>query len=321
MARVLVLGTIHAAGLERLAAQPGMETIVVDERAEAEIDAALGQADAVVVRTAPLPARRIAAAPRLRVIAKHGVGVDNIDLAAARARGIPVAVTATANATSVAEFAFAQILALAKRAAEMDAAVRAGDWAARNRPGVIELAGKTLLVVGFGRIGTRVARRALAFEMRVLVHDPFVPSARIREAGCEPAAELDAALPEVDVLSLHCPLTATTRGMIDAARLARLRPTAFLIDTARGGLVDETALAEALAAGRLAGAALDVFGREPLPADDPLLAAPNLLLSPHVAGVSAESARRMALEAAENVLAGLEGRLDPAVLVVAEAQA
>lgn len=321
MARVLVLGTIHPAGLERLAAQPGIEPIVVNEHEDAAIDAALARADAVIVRTAPLPARRIAAAPRLRVIAKHGVGVDNIDLAAARTRGIPVAVTATANATSVAEFAFAQILALAKRVTEMDAAVRAGDWAARNRPGAIELAGKTLLVVGFGRIGTRVARRALAFEMRVLVYDPFVPAARIREAGCEPVSELDAVLPEADVLSLHCPLTATTRGMIDAARLARLRPTALLVDTARGGLVDETALAAALAAGRLAGAALDVFAREPLPGDDPLLAAPNLLLSPHVAGVSAESARRMALEAAENVLAGLEGRLDPAVLVDVEAQA
>ncbi|MCS6780127.1 MAG: hydroxyacid dehydrogenase [Geminicoccaceae bacterium] len=321
MARVLVLGTIHPAGLERLAAQAGVEPIVVDERDDAAIDAALAQAKAVIVRTAPLSARRIAAAPRLEVIAKHGVGVDNIDLAAARARGIPVTVTASANATSVAEFAFAQMLALAKQLARMDAAVRAGDWAARNRPGPIELAGKTLLVVGFGRIGTRVARRALAFEMRVLVHDPFLSPARVREAGCEPADELDAALPNADVLSLHCPLTAATRGMIDAARLARLRPTAFLINTARGGLVDETALAEALRAHRLAGAALDVFAREPLPADDPLRDCPNLLLSPHVAGVSAESARQMALEAAENVLAGLEGRLDPSVVVDPEALA
>lgn len=315
MGRVLIVGRIHEAGLERLRAASGLEVVELDEARSAEIAEALGGVDAVVVRTAPLSAEAIAAAPRLRVIAKHGVGYDNIDLPAATARGIPVTVTATANATSVAEFAFAQMLALAKHAALMDAAVRAGDWAARHRLVPIELAGRTLAIVGFGRIGSRVARRALAFEMRVLVHDPYASETAIRAAGCEPARSLDAALAEADILSLHCPLTAETRGLIDRDRLARLRPGALLVNTARGGLVDEAALGEALRSGRLAGAALDVMVREPLPGDDPLLAVPNLLLSPHVAGVTAESARRMALEAAENVAAGLAGRLDPAVVV------
>ncbi|MCS7266447.1 MAG: hydroxyacid dehydrogenase [Geminicoccaceae bacterium] len=314
MVRVLLLGAVHEAGLARLRARPEVELVALDETDEAGIDRDLPEADAVIVRTAPLPAARIARAPRLRVIAKHGVGVDNIDLAEASRRRIPVTVTATANATSVAEFAFAQLLALAKSTRAWDEAVRAGDWAARYHRTAVELAGKTLLVVGFGRIGARVAARALAFEMRVLAYDPYVCAERIRAAGCTSVADLDAVLPEVDAVSLHCPSTPQTRGMFDAQRLARLKPTAFLVNTARGGIVDEEALARALRGGRLAGAALDVFAREPLPASDPLLGVPGLLLSPHVAGITAESARRMALEAAENLLAALDGRLDRSVV-------
>lgn len=315
MARVLVVGHVHEAGLARLRDRPGLETVTLDERASAELPQALAAAEAVIVRTAALPGPAIAAAPRLKVIAKHGVGYDNIDVAAATARRIPVTVTATANAVSVAEHAFAQMLQLAKLGGEMDAAVRRGDWAARTRLVAVELAGRTLLVVGLGRIGSRVARRALAFEMRVVVVDPFLPAERIRGLGCEPAASLEAALPEADIVTLHCPLGPRTRGMLGAAELALLRPHAFLVNTARGGLVDEAALVAALRAGRLAGAALDVMAHEPPAADDPLLAAPRLLLSPHVAGVTKESTLRMALEAADNVLAGLDGRLDPAVVV------
>lgn len=314
MARVLVVGHVHEAGLARLRAS-GLEVVTLDERATAALPEALAEAQAVIVRTAALPGPLIAAAPRLRVIAKHGVGYDNIDVVAATARRIPVTVTATANAVSVAEFAFAQMLHLAKPSAQMDAALRAGDWAARTRLLPIELAGKTLLVVGFGRIGSRVARRALAFEMRVLVVDPFVSPERIRSQGCEPAVSLEAALPEADIVTLHCPLGPETRGLIGAAQLALLRPHACLVNTARGGLVDEAALVAALHAGRLAGAALDVMAHEPPAADDPLLGAPRLLLSPHVAGVTRESTLRMALEAADNVLAALDGRLDPAVVV------
>ncbi|BCX17024.1 MAG: hypothetical protein KatS3mg117_0706 [Geminicoccaceae bacterium] len=315
MTRVLLVDAVHPAGLARLRGEPGIELVELGEDRPEEIPRALADAEAVIVRTAPLPAAAIAGAPKLRVVAKHGVGYDNIDVAAATARGIPVTVTTTANATSVAEFTLAQILALTKLSAAMDAAVRAGDWAARNRLVPIELAGKTLAIVGFGRIGRRVASRALAFEMRVLVHDPYVAAEAIRAAGCEPVERLEDALAAADVVTLHCPLTAETRGLIGRERLARLPAGAFLVNTARGGIVDEAALAEALRSGRLAGAALDVLVREPLPADDPLLGVPNLLLSPHVAGVTAESARRMALEAAENVLAGLAGRLPREVVV------
>ncbi len=315
MARVLVVGRIHEAGIARLRAEPGLSVETLDETERGALERALSAAEAVIVRTAPLPGPSIAAAPRLAVIAKHGVGYDNIDVAAATARGIPVTVTATANATSVAEFTWAQILALAKLSRAMDAAVRAGDWDARHRLVPLELADKTLLVVGFGRIGTRVARRALAFEMRVSVFDPYVSAERILAAGCEPVASLDDALARADVVTLHCPLTAETRAIVDRARLGRLRPGALVVNTARGGLVDEAALVAALHEGRLGGAALDATVREPLPVNDPLLGAPGLLLSPHVAGVTAESARRMALEAAENVLAGLAGRLRPEVVV------
>ncbi len=315
MARVLVVGRIHEAGIALLRSEPGLSVDTIDEGERDTLERALSAAEAVIVRTAPLSDPSIAAAPRLRVIAKHGVGYDNIDVEAATARGVPVTVTATANATSVAEFTWGQILALAKLSCAMDAAVRAGDWNARHRLVPLELADRTLLAVGFGRIGTRVVRRALAFEMRVLVFDPYVPAERIRSAGCEPVASLDDGLARADVITLHCPLTTETRGMIDRERLDRLRPGALLVNTARGGLVDEAALVAALRECRLGGAALDVTLHEPLPVDDPLLGAPRLLLSPHVAGVTAESARRMALEAAENVLAGLTGRLRPGVVV------
>jgi D-3-phosphoglycerate dehydrogenase len=186
----------------------------------------------------------------------------------------------------VAEHAFHMLLELAKHGRAFDAAVRRSDWGRRHGRVPVELAGRTLLVVGFGRIGRELASRALAFGMRVLAHDPLVPEDAIAAAGCERAADLDAALAEAHAVSLHLPLGDATRGLIGRERLRLMRREAVLVNTARGGLVDEAALAEALREGEIAGAGLDVFEDEPPPPDHPLLGLPNVLLSPHVAGVT-----------------------------------
>ncbi len=170
-----------------------------------------------------------------------------------------------------------------------------------------DLFGKTVLIVGFGRIGTRTAKRCLAMEMNVLVYDPYKSAAEIKAAGCEPVGDLDAALPRADFVSIHCPKTSETVGMFNGARLKRMKPTAYLINTARGGIVDEAALYDALASGKLAGAGLDVFEQEPPPSGHSLFELPNVIMAPHVAGVTREAVDRMSEQTARNILSALDG--------------
>lgn len=315
MAVVTVVGRVHEEGLASLRARSDLTLRVLTEPTPATILAAMPDTVAILARTQPIDASAIAAAPGLRIVSRHGVGFDNVDVAALSRRGIPLAVAGTANMVAVAEHALWMMLELVKRGRRVDAETRRGDWSARSRPVSSELYGKTLLVVGFGRIGSRVAARARAFEIRVLVVDPYVAPERIRAAGCEPVPSLAAGLAEADIVSLHCPLASDTRHLIDASAMAAMRPGALLVNTARGGLVDEAALATALRDGRLAGAGIDVFEDEPAAASHPLMALPNALLSPHNAGVTVESAVRMAIESAENILAALDGRLDPSMVV------
>jgi D-3-phosphoglycerate dehydrogenase len=251
----------------------------------------------------------IAASHGLQVVARIGVGYDAVDVPALTRKRVPLMVTGIANSPSVAEQAVFFMLTLAKRGAALHALVREGRWGDRfvTIPG--DLLGKTVLIVGFGRIGTRTAKRCLAMEMNVLVYDPFVAAEAVRAAGCEPVADLDAALPRADFVSLHCPKTPETIGLFGAARLQRMRPTAYLVNTARGGIVDEPALYAALTNGALAGAALDVFEREPPPTDNPLLKLANVITSPHLAGVTAEAIQRMAVATARNLLSALDGQL------------
>ena len=186
--------------------------------------------------------------------------------------------------------------------------VRAGRWAERLTAVPVDLLGKTVFVVGFGRTGTRVAKRCLAMEMTVIVYDPYLPAETIRAAGCEPVSDLDAALPRADFVTIHCPRSAETIGMFGAARLQRMKKTAYLVNTARGGIVDEGALHAALTAGTIAGAGIDVFDPEPPPPDHPLLQLANLVTSPHMAGLTRESIDRMAVQAACNVLSVFDGK-------------
>lgn len=243
----------------------------------------------------------------MKVVTRIGVGFDAVDVPALSRRNIPLMVAGTANSPSVAEQALFMMLTLAKRAVEMHSIVKDGKWGHRLGMLPFDLFGKTVLIVGFGRIGTRTAKRCLAMEMNVLIYDPYKSAAEIKAASCEPVADLDAALPRADFVSIHCPKTPETVGMFNAARLKRMKSTAYLINTARGGIVDEPALYDALVSGKLAGAGLDVFEQEPPPAGHSLFELPNVIMAPHVAGVTREAVDRMSEQTARNILSALDG--------------
>jgi D-3-phosphoglycerate dehydrogenase len=275
----------------------------------AEFHRLLSDTHGIALTSTPLRAADIEAAPRLRAVGRIGVGYDAVDVEALTRRGIPLMTCHTDNSPTVSEYAFYMMLHLAKGGAHMDSIPRQGRWATRYDVLPTELLGKTLLIIGFGRIGTRVAKRALAMEMTVEVCDPYVPAETVRAAGCMPVSDLDAALPRADFVTLHCPKTPETAGFFDAARIARMKPGARLINTARGGLVDEAALYAALASGKLAGAGVDVFSPEPPLTDNPLFTLKNVIVAPHMAGNARESLERKSLTVVRNILAVLDGKV------------
>jgi D-3-phosphoglycerate dehydrogenase len=319
MSHVIVAGRIHAQGLEVLAARSDVTCEFMEDRDDARLAARLAAslpgADGLLLRTGEVSAQVFEASKRLKVVSRHGVGVDNLPMDRLSALGVPVAVVGDVNAVSVAEHTFYLMLTLAKQGRAYHQAVGQGDWERRNDFGALELAHKTLLLIGFGRIGRQVARRALAFDMTVLVHDPVVEGEAIEAAGALPVADWRGRLGEADVVSLHVPLMAATADMIGPAELAAMKPSAVVINAARGGLIDEAALLEALSAGGIAGAGLDTFQSEPPSPDDPLLAHPKVVLTPHSAALTQECVVRMAVASARNVLAGLDGQLDPELVV------
>ncbi len=263
------------------------------------------QPAALVVRLVELVDRDMMAASRnLRIVAKHGVGTNDIDVAAAKALGIPVIMATGANAHSVAEHALGLILALTKDFLRQDGHIRNGLWDKKLYAGR-ELRGQKLGLVGFGLIGQILARMVAPIGMQVSAYDPFAPEEAFA-GGVERATSLNALLAESDVVSLHCPLTDGTRGLIGAREIALMKPTAFLVNTARGEVVDEPALIAALHAGRIAGAGLDSFAEEP-PVANPLWQLPNVILTPHVAGVTEDARRAVSIMTATNVLAFLRG--------------
>ncbi|ODP34769.1 hydroxyacid dehydrogenase [Pandoraea sp. ISTKB] len=299
------------AGVDRLNAAGCTTLFLRDANDPTEVERWLRThpVDAVISRTVTLSGEAIRACPTLKVISKHGVGVSNIDVAAASACGIPVYVTPGANAQSVAEMSLGLMLAAARRIGWMDAELRAGRWT-RAQDGV-ELAGRTLGLVGFGQIALRVAHAAMAIGMKVAAYDPAIPGARTLD-GVAIVPDLDTLLSRADVLSLHVPLTATTRGMIGRRELALLPADAILVNTARGEVVDEAALIEALSTRKLFAAGLDTTASEPIEADNPLLALPNVVLTPHVGGSTPAALASMASGAVQNVLGFLSGHLPDA---------
>jgi D-3-phosphoglycerate dehydrogenase len=285
-----------------------LRVFVLPAPTEAELARALPEADGVVMvmEQPALSARLIDLAPRLRIACRFGAGYDNFDVPALTRRGIPLATTGDANADTVAEHALYLMLALAKRVPALERAVRAGSWP--RSFGNVELRGRSCVVVGFGRIGRAVARRAAAFEMKIVAVDPYVP-------GTEKLAD---ALPQADFVILACALTPETRGLIGAQALARMKPGAFLVNVARGAIVDEAALVAALEERRIAGAGLDVLETEPPRPAHPLLARDDVVLTPHVAAYIDTAFDRMAVACAQIALAGLDGALDPSTVVNSE---
>jgi D-3-phosphoglycerate dehydrogenase len=312
MARILIVEPVAQAGVDLLAA-----THETELRSGLGRDAMLGALaedggwDALVVRSQTRVDAELlaAAAPSLSVVGVASVGIDRIDVEAATRAGVMIVNAPTGNTIAAAEHTMALMLALLRHVPTADASVRAGRWE-RSRYTGRELRGKTLGLIGLGKIGKAVARRAAGFEMRVLTSDPYLTEEQASEFGAK-LVGLPELLHRSDVISVHTPLTARTRGMIARAQLEATKPGAFLLNVARGGIVDEAALAAALASGHLAGAAVDVYSAEPMAADNPLRGAPNVVLTPHLGASTAEAQDRVALEMAEQVLMALAGVTPP----------
>ncbi len=316
MPRVLLSGRLHPDGMAVLRARDDVTVVEMASEDPAEFVAKLPEADALLIRTAVLPREALVNARRLKVVSRHGVGYDNVPVDSLTEKGIPLAVVGGIHSGTVAEHAMFLMLALAKAGLRHDRAVRTGDWnPARGRLEAFELSGRTLLLIGYGRIGRVLAARAQAFGMKVLAYDPNVGEAAMADSGVTKVEDWRASLPEIDVVSLHVPRMPETENMIAAAELKRMKPTALVINTSRGGLIDEAALAAALRDGRIGGAGIDTFDEEPPRADNPLFASDRVILSPHIAGLTQEAMARLSVAAAENVLAGLDGRLDPSLVV------
>jgi D-3-phosphoglycerate dehydrogenase len=307
--KVMVPNTMGKEGIDTLRARDDIEVVTFPgDVTQAQLLPMLSDVAGIALGGTPFKQVELDASPVMQVVARIGVGYDAVEVPALTARRVPLMVAGTANSTSVAEHAFHLMMALAKRTQALDALVRKGSWGERHIGLPMELAGKTVLIVGFGRIGTRSARRCLGFDMNVLIYDPYVPAEKITSAGCERVNDLDAALPRADFVSIHCPKNAETVGMFNAARLARMKRSAFIVNTARGGIIDEPALHAALTSGHLAGAGLDVFDMEPTPVNNTLLQLDKVVTSPHMAGVTTESVAGMAVVTAENILSVLDDR-------------
>jgi D-3-phosphoglycerate dehydrogenase len=298
MPRVLIADKLESAGIELLQAA-GIEVETRLGLKGDELAAALQQYDAAIVRSQPkITADCLVNPGKLRAIARAGVGVDNIDVPAATRKGVVVMNTPGGNTVSAAEHTIALMLSLARRVPAADAVMKAGGWD-RNKFVGTQVAGKTLGVVGLGRIGREVARRAKGLDMSVIALDPFVTADKAAELGYEVAASLDELLPKVDFLTIHVPLSNETKSLIGTRELGMMRKTARILNVARGGIIDEKALAEALAAGTIAGAGVDVFSVEPIAADNPLVKAPNIVLTPHLGASTVEAQENVAVEAAQ----------------------
>jgi D-3-phosphoglycerate dehydrogenase len=310
---VLVVQPLRPEALAIFDARKDVSYKVVTDVSEANLVANVEDADAITVRTAEISKQVLAAAPRLKVISRHGVGYDNIPVNECTARGIPVTIVGSVNAVSVAEHTFYLMLAAARAGIELDTAVRRGDFRIRERVTGLELNGRNLLIIGFGRIGKQVATRAQVFGMNVSVFDPYYQGDLPNDIRV--VTSFETGLRAANVVTLHTPLTEETRGILGAHELSLLPKGAIVVNASRGGLIDETALLAAVKSRHLHGAGLDTFEAEPLPPDSPLFAEPRIVLSPHAAAMTETSLSAMAVMTAKNALAALDGTLDPDLVV------
>jgi D-3-phosphoglycerate dehydrogenase len=309
MRKVMLPHTMGQQGIDIMRARDDIETVIYPATiSQKDLLPLLADCAGIALSATPYKQAEMDASPVMQVVARIGVGYDAVEVPALTPRRVPLMVAGTANSISVAEQAFHMMITLAKKNRHMDNLVRDGKWHDRHDSLPMELANKTIIIVGFGRIGTRSAKRCLGFDMNVLIYDPFIDQAKITAAGCTPVADLDAALPGADIVSIHCPKKADTVNMFNAARFARMKKGALIINTARGGIVNEADLYEALKSGHIAGAGLDVFDMEPTPTDNKLLSLDNVIASPHMAGVTAEAVQAMAVATSRNILSVLDGQ-------------
>ncbi|MEY2440461.1 MAG: D-3-phosphoglycerate dehydrogenase / 2-oxoglutarate reductase [Verrucomicrobiota bacterium] len=303
--KVLIADSISPRGVEELSRDNALDVMVKTGLSEPELLKIIPETSAIIVRSeTKITAEILNAGKNLRVVGRAGVGVDNVDVETATRRGIVVLNAPGGNTVSTAEHAFSLLLCVARKIPQADASVRSGSWNRTNFQGV-ELYDKTLGVIGMGRIGSELSRRAIAFGMRVMAYDPYLSAARARSLQVQLVEELDDLLTSADFISLHTPLTTETRHLLDAARLEKMKRGVRIINCARGGLIDETALVDALNSGQVAVAALDVFENEPLPLDSPLRGEANLVLTPHLGASTAEAQESVGIEIAQSVRAAL----------------
>ena len=312
--KVLIADSISQRGIDELSRDDQLDVQIRTGLSEQELVGVIPVFSALIVRSQTrVTADILNAAAKLRVVGRAGVGVDNVDVETATRRGVVVLNAPGGNTISTAEHAFSLLLAMSRKIPHADANVRNKNWDKKNFEGV-ELYNKTLGVIGMGRIGSELTRRAIAFGMRVVAYDPYLSVTRARSLQVELVDELDDLLASADFISLHTPLTAETRHILDAARLQKAKRGVRIINCARGGLIDEGALAQALQDGHVAGAALDVFEIEPLPSDSPLRSAPNLVLTPHLGASTVEAQESVGIEIAQSIRAALlEGTIRNAV--------
>ena len=313
--KVLVVQGLHEQGLEMLKKRTDIEFNVLMSDDENEILEAAKDVNGITVRTAKISSKIIEAANKLQVVSRHGVGYDSIDLVSLNNKKIPLTIAAHSNMISVSEQAMFFLLALSKNVFYYDDFTRKGDWTNRWDVKAWDLAQKNILVVGFGRIGSNFVKRALAFDMNVFVYDPYVEKEKIRISGAIPVDNIIENLPKMDAITLHCPKNNETTDLFTKKEFDLMKKSSFIINCARGGILNEEDLYEALINKKIAGAGLDVFDVEPTPSSNPLFKLNDVILSPHIAGVTVESTVRMATETVQNVLDVLDDKINQSVVV------
>jgi len=313
--KVLVVQGLHEQGLEMLKQRSDIEFNVLLSDDENEILEAAKDVNGITVRTAKISSRIIEAANKLQVVSRHGVGYDSIDLVSLNNKKIPLTIAAHSNMISVAEQAMFFLLALSKNVFYYDDFTRKGDWTNRWDVKAWDLAQKNILVIGFGRIGSNFVKRALAFDMNVYVYDPYVEKEKVKISGAIPVDNISENLQKMDAVTLHCPKNDETTDLFTKKEFNLMKKSSFIINCARGGILNEEDLYEALKNENISGAGLDVFDVEPTPSSNPLFKLNNVILSPHIAGVTVESTVRMATETVQNVLDVLDDKVNQSVVI------
>ena len=313
--KVLVVQGLHEQGIQMLKNRTDIEFNVLMSDDENEILEAAKDVNGITVRTAKISSKIIEAANKLQVVSRHGVGYDSIDLVSLNNKKIPLTIAAHSNMISVSEQAMFFLLALSKKVFYYDDFTRKGDWTNRWDVKAWDLAQKNILVVGFGRIGSNFVKRALAFDMNVYVYDPYVEKEKVKISGAIPVDNIIENLSKMDAVTLHCPKNGETTDLFTKKEFDLMKKSSFIINCARGGILNEEDLYEALTNKKIAGAGLDVFDVEPTPSSNPLFKLNNVILSPHIAGVTVESTVRMATETVQNVLDVLDDKINQSVVV------